>query len=304
MLKSVVTSSELAAGLTEVVCIAFGMQMVVFILHAAPNRSEKYFDVTGSITFLTTVVYSFLKGNKTPAFDRPTLVSFCVLAWAIRLGTFLLRRILRDKHDRRMKEFKANLVLFAGTWSMQGSWVSVVALPAYLLNLSPESSSALGWVDALGLFIWASGWALQLTADYQKWAFRNEDQNKNRFITAGVWRYSRHPNYFGEMALWFGLSLVAWNDIGGDDGMLAFASPLFTVFLLSFLSGIPLLEQYANRKWGKDKQYMEYKAQTSILIPWIPSSASRSTVVAAIELVLTGFDMATAMGGKAPTGAD
>lgn len=269
----------LVQALWGVAAVCFCIQWAVFALHAAPNRSEKYFDVTGSCTFAVAVTYSFFSAGAAPSNWRQLFVSGAVLCWCCRLGIFLFSRITRDGHDRRMAPFKANRLLFLGTWNMQGAWCFVVALPAYMLNCLAASSSppTLSATDLIGLILWACGWLMQIVADRQKYAFRDDPANKDRFICTGLWAWSRHPNYFGEMALWCGLALIAQRGLEGR-GILTrcfvAASPVFTVGLLSFVSGLPLLENYADKKWGKDPAYVSYRRRTPLLVPLPPFLAA------------------------------
>eukprot|EP00927_Polykrikos_kofoidii_P032761 TRINITY_DN27805_c0_g1_i1.p1 TRINITY_DN27805_c0_g1~~TRINITY_DN27805_c0_g1_i1.p1 ORF type:complete len:336 (-),score=28.37 TRINITY_DN27805_c0_g1_i1:104-1012(-) len=267
----------LTQALQGVAAICFCIQWFVYAVHAAPLRSDKYFDFTGACTYAVAVVYSFVSSDGGPwsATWRRIFVSAAVLCWCGRLGTFLFRRIRRDGHDRRLNKFKANRLLFLGTWNMQGSWCFFVGLPAYMLNCLPALASPqpLAATDIIGLTVWAAGWVLQIVADNQKYAFRNDPTNKERFICTGLWAWSRHPNYFGEMSLWCGLALIAQRDLYGYGALtrcLVGVSPVFTVGLLSFVSGLPLLERYADKKWGGDPAYVAYKRRTPLLLPFPP----------------------------------
>ena len=166
---------------------------------------------------------------------RAALITFCVLTWCVRLGCYLFDRISRDGVDRRLTPFKKNLLLFFGTWNFQGSWCFLVGLPAYLVNLTPGRAAPLGAYDAVGLMLWAIGFGIEVVADIQKatarhvptpqsshpnptqsshptWSqddWRRVPANRKIFIHTGLWAWSRHPNYFGEILLWTGLSISA-----------------------------------------------------------------------------------------------
>lgn len=266
-------------GLRVPLGICFLVNWFVFAVHGAPRRSEKFYDLTGSITYCSATLASV--ATSPLALLGPTrasLVSLAVLCWCSRLGSFLFTRIKRDGEDRRMRKIKSSIPVFFVAWNIQAIWCFTVALPAYVLLLrSPEGpQDPLNVIDAVGLTTWAAGWGLELLADSQKYAFRNDPANKNKFISSGVWAWSRHPNYFGEITLWCGLAITASNGLRGFDAVAVFASPVFTAFLLIFVSGVPLLESYANKKWGNDPEYQRYVKTTSILMPWPPSASANN----------------------------
>lgn len=155
--------------------------------------------------------------------------------------------------------------------ALQGLWVYLVGLPAYLLNTRSALPPPLTVVDALGLAVWALGLSVQAVADSQKSAFRKITQNRDAYIDTGLWAISRHPNYLGEITLHSGLALVAANGLPAGERTLAIVPPLFTAMLLLFVSGVPPLEKHASAKWGHLPAYREYVARTGILVPY-PSS--------------------------------
>jgi steroid 5-alpha reductase family enzyme len=118
-----------------------------------------------------------------------------------------------------------------------------------------------------GLAVWALGFYFEAMADYQKWQFRQDPLNKGRFITTGLWEHSRHPNYFGEILMWWGVFAAAAGSLPWAQVAAASASPLFVSFLLMYVSGVPLLEKSADEKWGDDPSYQAYKAKTHVLLP-------------------------------------
>ncbi|CAE8617596.1 unnamed protein product [Polarella glacialis] len=274
--------SSVLVNLRAVVAICFCIQWLVYAVHGCPFRSEKYYDLTGSCTFALAVMYSFLQDFDNLSNWRACFLSAAVLGWCSRLGMFLFARIQRDGHDRRMDKIKANRLVFLAAWNMQGTWCLTAGLPAYVVNsLKPFSGAKLelSVLDFLGVSLWLFGWLLEIVADRQKFAFRNDPANKDRFISTGLWAWSRHPNYFGEMTLWLGLSLVAFTSLEGYGTITrcsVIASPVFTTGLLSFLSGLPLLEKYADKKWGEDPAYLAYKRSTPLLIPLPPKLAPSS----------------------------
>jgi len=253
--------------------IAFGMQYSIFALHAAPRQSERFYDLTGSLSFIVCTVVSFCSRseNFSSSGRRQQVVSVCLLIWSGRLGYFLFGRINRDGVDRRFNRTRHNPFLFFIVWTLQGIWVSCVGLPVFLLNTRPSESTHLGMLDAIGLCTWAAGFALQAVADAQKGAFRASGLNKEDFISTGLWSISRHPNYLGEIVLQCGLGLVATGGLPPGEWALAAVSPVFSALLLTCLSGLPPLEKHARKTWGGHAEYRRYVQETAILVPY-PSS--------------------------------
>mmetsp|Transcript_58546 Transcript_58546/g.137545 ORF Transcript_58546/g.137545 Transcript_58546/m.137545 type:complete len:303 (+) Transcript_58546:176-1084(+) len=256
------------------VLAVFVIQWACFIV-AAYFRTEKFYDMAGSSCFLYIAVASWQNGSKD---RRAMLACGLVAAWALRLGTFLVYRIHKAGRDKRFDAAKQNLVLFFVYWNLQGLWVSITALQLLLLSSSSSSlppSAALPPSVSAGLALWLLGFVLETTADVQKLIFRSEPQNADKFIQSGLWRYCRHPNYFGEMIMWGAVTLIAVGDGGliGTDFYLACFSPLFVFYLLSFVSGVPILEWSAEKKWGASPEYHKYKQQSRVLLclPWAAS---------------------------------
>jgi steroid 5-alpha reductase family enzyme len=129
----------------------------------------------------------------------------------------------------------------------------------------------LGVLDAVGCALWLFGFGIEVMADAQKSAFRNNPDNRGRFISTGLWAWSRHPNYFGEIVLWTGLFLVSVSQLQGLEWLVGL-SPVFVAGLLIAGSGIPLLEADADTRWGSDPDYQRYKATTPVLVLRPPSS--------------------------------
>jgi steroid 5-alpha reductase family enzyme len=198
------------------------------------------------------------------------MASLLVLVWALRLGGYLFRRILRIKVDHRFDGMRDDPLRFARFWLLQAITVAVVLLPvAYLLDREhPPHPGA--WAIA-GTGLWLAGLVLETVADAQKSAFKSKDENRGRFMAGGLWRYSRHPNYFGEMLVWWGLFVYTVPVLHGA-AFAVVAGPVFITLLLLFVSGIPPLERSADQRHANDPAYREYKRRTSILVPLPPRS--------------------------------
>ena len=196
---------------------------------------------------------------------RSLLIAGFVIIWALRLGSFLFLRVLKDKEDRRFSEWKKNFHQFLRVWTLQGLWVfltSVAAVTAITSRKIIEPDLFL----YIGSFLWVFGFLFESIADYQKRKFRSE--NKNKFIQSGLWSVSRHPNYFGEIVLWFGIALIAFPTLVGPQ-YVSLISPLFVYLLLTRVSGVHILEKHADDTWGKKKDYKAYKEKTPVLFPKI-----------------------------------
>ena len=141
--------------------------------------------------------------------------------------------------------------------------VFVIMIPALLFLSSDAEVTAISY---LGLVVWIFGLFVETVADIQKFNFSK--RGKGKWIASGLWKYSRHPNYFGEILCWVGIYLFTFSSLSVAGKFLGLLSPVFISFLLIFVSGIPILEKYADKKWGKDKEYRRYKKRTSVLIPW------------------------------------
>lgn len=230
------------------------------------KHSEHFYDLTGTLTYLCVVVCALaLSGN----FNAPALVVAGMIAvWALRLGTMLFTRIGRSGEDIRFRKIKHNLISFLGAWTTQGLWVVLTAACGLVVLTRPEAMS----FDAfffVGSLMWVIGFAIEVVADNQKNRFRADPENRGRFITSGLWAWSQHPNYFGEILLWTGIAVIAIPHLAGLS-WLALISPVFVFFLLTQVSGIPMLDRIARKRWGDDEAYQAYRRRTSKLLPLPP----------------------------------
>lgn len=243
------------------------VQWVVF-LHAGGffgnERTEKYYDLTGSLTYLTTIGLSLILSTKITV--RQIILSSFVGIWSARLGWFLFTRIHNSGGvDSRFEEIKKDNFRFWMAWTLQGAWVFICLFPVLQVSQHPEDRK-LATLDYVGIGLWTFGFLFEVVADYQKSQFRANPDNKNTFIDSGLWSISRHPNYFGEIVLWLGITLAAFS---GTQSYLVFITPIFVALLLIFVSGIPMLEQKADARFGLDEKYQQYKKSTPTLIPFI-----------------------------------
>ena len=242
--------------------IAFAIQWVVYI-HAWLNRTEKYFDLTGALTYVSITALLLII---TPGIDaRALLLGALVVIWALRLGTFLFRRVSRAGKDDRFDKLKTSFFRFLNVWTIQGLWVTFTAAAAWV-GITSSERVGLDAFAIVGALVWAVGFGIEAIADLQKSRFNADPANKGRFINTGLWSKSRHPNYFGEILLWVGVAIIAIPVLSGWQWV-AIISPLFVTLLLTRVSGVPLLEKKADTRWGGQAEYEAYKKNTPVLIP-------------------------------------
>lgn len=246
------------------VAAAFAVQVLVYI-PSAIARTERFFDATGSATFILVTLGVVLLSPSPDA--RSLALAAMVIIWAVRLGSFLFIRIHRSGSDDRFDDIKVNPLSFLRVWIMQGLWVSITAAAAWIaIATEPADRVSFDVFAGVGIALWIIGMLFEVVADLQKNAFKADPANKGRFIRTGLWSRSRHPNYFGEILAWVGVAIVAapvfegWQWIG-------LLSPVFVILLLTRVSGIPLLEKKADKRWGGDADYEAYKTATPVLVP-------------------------------------
>lgn len=246
--------------------IAFAVNWLAYV-PSAIAQTEKYYDLTGSITYLT--VIGAACWMSAPLDMRAIVVAAMVGIWALRLGSFLFARIGRDGHDSRFDRIKVNPARFLVAWTLQAVWVTFTAAAAIAVIAMAERAE-LGLWFWIGAAVWLTGFVIEVVADRQKSAFKSDPDNEGDFIDTGLWSWSQHPNYFGEIVLWLGIAIIAVPLLSGTD-WLVMLSPIFVFLLLTGLSGIPMLDAKAKERWGDDPDYQEYRRKTSKLVPLPPS---------------------------------
>ncbi len=226
------------------------------------RQTERFYDLIGSVSFISS---AFLVGLWTQPGIAGWIMLTCVIIWSARMAWFLVGRIHKQGKDGRFDEFKVDPVRFLNAWTMQAMWAFLCLLPVLVrLDHSPEAGfSAVFWA---GLTVWLIGFGVEVVADEQKKRFRAIHPDGSQFITSGLWSISRHPNYVGEITLWFGVMLMAAPVVSGWQWIILI-SPLFVYVLLRFISGVPLLERRSDEKWGGQPDYEAYKQGTPILFP-------------------------------------
>ena len=241
--------------------IALGLNILMFI-PAFIFKTDKLTDLSYAISFAVVAFVLFL--NSAKEIGHILLLSLVVL-WAIRLGGYLFIRIRKIDRDKRFDGMREDFFKFLRFWLLQGATVFVVLLAAVpFFSATSVDPTTLSYI---GLIIFIAGLVIEAVADIQKYTFINDNKNEGKWIDEGLWHYSRHPNYFGEITLWFGVYLYTLSHLSGIDILIGFISPLYIALLIIFVSGIPLLEKAADKRWGENPEYQKYKKTTSSLIP-------------------------------------
>ena len=239
------------------VLLAFAIQWVCFI-PAFLLQTEKFYDLTGSITYLSLIIFTvYVSGSVA---GGSLVVAGCVILWAVRLGSFLFLRIKKDGEDKRFRAIKPSFTRFFMTWTLQGTWVSMCLL-CVLTAISSDSGIVVNSLFCIGLFLFVLGLVMEVVADSQKSKFRSDPKNKDLFITTGLWARSRHPNYLGELTLWVGIALMSLSSLSGLE-YLTLISPVFIYVLLVYISGVRMLEDSGRKKWGHLESYKNYINRT------------------------------------------
>ena len=247
--------------------LAFAVNWAAFI-PAAIKRTEHYYDLTGGITYISVTVVAVLLSSTLDL--RSAIVAGMVMFWSIRLASFLYMRISRAGKDSRFDKIKTQPPRFFLAWTLQGLWVLLTAACA-LVVITGGNREALGIVGYVGIAVWTIGILIEIVADQQKSTFRADPANKGKFIDTGLWAWSRHPNYFGEIVLWTGMAIIAVPVLEGWQWA-TLISPVFVFFLLTRVSGVPMLEEAADERWGGQDDYEAYKHNTPVLVMRPPRS--------------------------------
>ena len=247
--------------------MVFVIQWIAYI-PAFIFKTEKFYDLTGSLTYITAISFALYSTNTSQSTDLGSLIiGAAIIIWAVRLGSFLFMRIHKDKKDGRFDSIKTSFSQFFMTWTLQGMWVFICSSAA-LVAIANPMGVVINGIFFVGLALFVLGFAVEVIADNQKSKFRSIPENKDQFINEGLWARSRHPNYFGEITLWTGITVMGISTFEGMN-YLAIFSPIFSYLLLVYVSGVRMLEFRGHKKWGHLDEYNSYKKNTPKLIPKI-----------------------------------
>ncbi|MDA9112328.1 DUF1295 domain-containing protein [Gammaproteobacteria bacterium] len=247
----------------NIILLAYIIQWIAFV-PAYMFQTEKFYDLTGSLTYTSVFAYCMYLATLGTTNWGSVIISILVIMWAGRLGTFLFTRIAKDGEDKRFRTIKPDMAQFFMTWTLQGMWVSVCSLCA-ITAIASDTGIILNNIFYIGLLMFVGGFAIEIVADQQKSAFRAIPENRNKFITSGLWSKSRHPNYFGEITLWTGVAVMSFSSLSGAE-YLTLISPVFTYLLLVKISGVRMLEGRGQKTWGQDVEYIAYIKNTPMVM--------------------------------------
>ena len=247
----------------NIILLAYIIQWIAFV-PAYMFQTEKFYDLTGSLTYTSVFAYCMYLATLGTTNWGSVIISILVIMWAGRLGTFLFTRIAKDGEDKRFRTIKPDIAQFFMTWTLQGMWVSVCSLCA-ITAIASDTGIILNNIFYIGLLMFVGGFAIEIVADQQKSAFRAIPENRNKFITSGLWSKSRHPNYFGEITLWTGVAVMSFSSLSGAE-YLTLISPVFTYLLLVKISGVRMLEGRGQKTWGQDVEYIAYMKNTPMVM--------------------------------------
>jgi len=245
--------------------LAFLINWLCYI-PAAIFKTEHYYDIVGSITSVSLIVTALYLSSDVSL--RGMIAGAMVMVWALRLGLFLFVRVRKSGRDDRFDEVKVNPMKFLLAWSLQALWV-LMSLACALAIITSNNQKPIDTFAIIGFALWVIGFTIETLADYQKSRFKKDPSNQGKFISSGLWAWSQHPNYFGEIVLWFGLAVAAIPILQGWQWVVLL-SPVFVFFLLTRGSGIPTLEEKAQRLWSNDPNYLNYASNTPLLFPKKP----------------------------------
>ncbi|MDO7543550.1 MAG: DUF1295 domain-containing protein [Gammaproteobacteria bacterium] len=247
--------------------LIFVIQWIAYI-PAFIFKTEKFYDLTGSLTYIAAISFALYSTNTSQSLDPGSLIiGAAIIVWAVRLGSFLFMRVHKDKKDGRFDTIKTSFSQFFMTWTLQGMWVFICSSAA-LVAIANPTGVPINILFIIGLALFILGFVIEIIADNQKSAFRSIPENKDVFINEGLWARSRHPNYFGEITLWSGITVMGISTFEGMN-YLALFSPIFSYLLLNYVSGVRMLEYRGHKKWGHLDAYKVYKESTPKLIPKI-----------------------------------
>ena len=241
----------------------------VFFVFAASLKTDKVTDLSYGLTFVILAFVLLLKND--PAEPAQLTLAMMVVLWGIRLAAYLFYRIVRIKRDARFDGIRENFWKFFQFWLFQGIAVWIIMLPVTVWFGRPGPWRVLMYA---GSGVWLVGLAIETIADIQKFRQKSDASGARRWMSSGLWRYSRHPNYFGELLCWWGVFLFASTGLKGWS-WLSILGPVTITYILLCVTGIPPLEQTADKKWGGDPGYLEYKRSTNVLIPRLPRATRR-----------------------------
>ncbi len=236
---------------------------IVFFVYAALKKTDKVTDLSYGLTFIIASIFTYILNIEYVSLFK-TILLLLVSIWGIRLSVYLFIRILKTGKDKRFDGVREDFKRFASFWILQAISIFIILLPTTYILISNENMS-LNWISSIGLILAVVGILIEGVADSQKFIFKNEVKNRGKWISTGLWKYSRHPNYLGEIMMWVGVFVYCLVYINGI-GLITILSPIYITVLLVAVSGIPTLEKEYDKRYVNNKEYGEYKRKTGKLL--------------------------------------
>lgn len=243
---------------------AFVLQVFYYCVFALAilRKRNDIADIAWGIGFILVALMALLLSLNFST--RYLLLLIMVAIWGTRLGVHIFLRNKGREEDWRYRNWRKTwgkwweLRAYLHVFLVQASLLLIIAVP--IIWTAVYAFEPLGFLDYLGLSVWLIGFLFEAIADYQLLKFKNKKENKDKIMQTGLWKYSRHPNYFGETLLWWGVFLIS---LAAKDGFLTIFGPLTITYLLTSVSGVPMLE----KKYKNNKQYQAYAQKTSVFLP-------------------------------------
>lgn len=240
------------------------ISQVLFFIYAAINETDKVTDLSYGLTFIVGGVAAYLLNFNEFNLTKSLLLLIIVI-WGTRLSGYLFLRILKTGKDKRFDGIREDWKRFASFWLLQAISVFVILLPTSYVLLS-NIKNELNYFSVIGGLIAILGIVIEGIADQQKFIFKSDEKNRGKWIATGLWKYSRHPNYLGEIMMWVGVFLFSLVSLNGL-ALAAIISPVYITILLVFVSGIPTLEKEYEVRYANNSEYQLYKNSTGVLFP-------------------------------------
>jgi steroid 5-alpha reductase family enzyme len=239
--------------------------MTIFFIAAQVKKNNSIVDMAWGIGFVIIAIYTlFIGGNYN---FSSVIITTLVFIWGMRLFYHILKRNLGKPEDFRYaawrKEWGKWVVprAFLQVFMLQGVIMLIIAYPIIMNNATVKGS--LGALEIIGILIWIVGFIFEALGDKQLKDFISDKRNKGHIMKEGLWKYTRHPNYFGEATMWWGIFIIS---IPSNSGILGIISPITITLMLLFVSGVPMLEKH----YKDNKEFQEYAKVTSKFVPWFP----------------------------------
>jgi steroid 5-alpha reductase family enzyme len=249
------------------VLLTLGISLLIqalFFAFAATLKTDNVTDLSYGLTFVIIALVLLLQGDVT---RRPQLVlAGMIIVWGARLAAYLFLRIMHMGRDVRFDGVRERFWPFFRFWLGQGVAVWVIMLPVTIWFAAPGAWTP--WMS-IGGAVWAAGLVIETIADAQKFAVKSRAQGGSRWMDTGLWKYSRHPNYFGELLCWWGVFVFVAGNYAGA-AWAGIIGPMVITYILLKVTGIPTLEAAAKKKWSANPAYQAHVARTSRLILWPP----------------------------------